>query len=80
MNTKFCLTETEDGNIKVEISGSGKELVNIIATAISHNKNIEKILSMGLIANTISIGQSVEQEDDDESFIEMLKGMKIGLA
>jgi len=79
MNVKFCLIETEDGNIKVDIVGSGKDLVNVIASAISYNEDIAEILSMGLIASAINEGQQVE-EDNDDDFVEMLKGMKIGLA
>ena len=78
MNVKFCLIETEDG-IKVDIVGSGKDLVNVIASAISYNEDIAEILSMGLIASAINKGQQVE-EDNDDDFVEMLKGMKIGLA
>jgi hypothetical protein len=79
MNVKFCLIETENGSIKVDIVGNGKDLVNVIASAISYNEDIAEILSMGLIASAINEGQQVE-EDNDDDFVEMLKGMKIGLA
>jgi hypothetical protein len=78
MNVKFCLIKTEEG-VKVEIIGNGKEIVEMIASAISYNEDIAEILSMGLIASAINEGQQVE-EDNDADFIEMLKGMKIGLA
>ena len=78
MNVKFCLIETEDG-IKVDIVGSGKDLVNVIASAISYNEDIAEILSMGLIASAISEGQKVEEDNDDE-LVHMLSKMKIGLA
>ena len=78
MNTKFCLIETEEG-VKVDIAGKGKELVEMIASAISYNEDIAEILSMSLIASAINEGQKVE-EDNDDDFVEMLKGMKIGLA
>ncbi len=78
MNTKFCLIETE-GMIKVEIEGSGKELVNILASAMEKSDNIKEIITMSLFALMMK-EEEVMEEDNDDELVKMLSKMKIGLA
>lgn len=78
MNTKFCLIETE-GMIKVEIEGSGKELVNILASAMEKSDNIKEIITMSLFALMMK-EEEVMEEDNDDELVQMLSKMKIGLA
>jgi hypothetical protein len=78
MNTKFCLIETE-GMIKVEIEGSGKELVNILASAMEKSDNIKEIITMSLMALMMK-EEEVMEEDNDDELVKMLSKMKIGLA
>lgn len=78
MNTKFCLIETE-GMIKVEIKGSGEELVNILASAMEKSDNIKEIITMSLMALMMK-EEEVMEEDNDDELVKMLSKMKIGLA
>jgi hypothetical protein len=79
MNTKFCLIETE-GMIKVEIEGSGKELVNILASAMEKSDNIKEIITMSLFALMMKEEEVVGEEESDDELVQMLSKMKIGLA
>ena len=79
MNTKFCLIETE-GMIKVEIEGSGKELVNILASAMEKSDNIKEIITMSLFALMMKEEEVVDEREDDDELAKMLSKMKIGLA
>jgi len=79
MNTKFCLIETE-GMIKVEIEGSGKELVNILASAMEKSDNIKEIISMSLLALMMREEEMKDEEPNDDELVKMLSKMKIGLA
>lgn len=78
MNAKFCLIETE-GMIKVEIEGNGKELVNILASAMEKSDNIKEIITMSLMALMMK-EEEVMEEDNDDELVKMLSKMKIGLA
>lgn len=79
MNTKFCLIETE-GMIKVEIEGSGKELVNILASAMEKSDNIKEIITMSLLAVMMKEEEVVDEGESDDELAQMLSKMKIGLA
>lgn len=79
MNTKFCLIETE-GMIKVEIEGSGKELVNILASAMEKSDNIKEIITMSLFALMMKEEEMVDEGESDDELVQMLSKMKIGLA
>ena len=79
MNTKFCLIETE-GMIKVEIEGSGKELVNILASAMEKSDNIKEIITMSLLAVMMKEEEVVDEGESDDELVKMLSKMKIGLA
>ena len=79
MNTKFCLIETE-GMIKVEIEGSGKELVNILASAMEKSDNIKDIITMSLFALMMKEEEVVDEGESDDELAKMLSKMKIGLA
>ena len=79
MNTKFCLIETE-GMIKVEIEGSGKELVNILASAMEKSDNIKEIITMSLFALMMKEEEMVNEGESDDELVKMLSKMKIGLA
>jgi hypothetical protein len=79
MNTKFCLIETE-GMIKVEIEGSGKELVNILASAMEKSDNIKEIITMSLLAVMMKEEEVVDEGESDDELVKMLSKMKIGMA
>jgi hypothetical protein len=65
--------------IKVEIEGSGKELVNILASAMEKSDNIKEIITMSLFALMMK-EEEVMEEDNDDELVKMLSKMKIGLA
>ena len=81
MSVKFCLTET-DNKIKVDVEGSGEDLINMLASAIESSSEIREILSMSFLAvmmkeEELNIGGS---EEDDEELAKVLSKMKIGKA
>jgi len=47
---QFSLTETTDGTVQVDINGTGKDLIDLLATAIESNDKIKEIITMALIA------------------------------
>lgn len=46
---KFCITAVEEG-ISMEIEGSGKDLINLLANTISESEEVEEVITMALIA------------------------------
>ena len=47
---QFSLIETTDGTIQVEINGTGKDLIELIASAMESNEKIKEIIEMSLMA------------------------------
>ena len=47
---QFSLIETTDGTIKVDINGTGKDLMAMLASAIASNEKIKEIITMALMA------------------------------
>ena len=47
---QFSLTETTEGTVQVEINGTGKDLIDLLATAMSSNEKIKEIITMALMA------------------------------
>lgn len=47
---QFSLIETSEGTIKVDIVGTGKDLVAMLASAIASNEKIKEIIEMSLMA------------------------------
>lgn len=47
---QFSLIETTDETVQVEINGTGKDLIAMLATAIESNEKIKEIITMALIA------------------------------
>jgi len=47
---QFSLIETTEGTVKVEINGTGKDLINMLASAIESNEKIKEIITMSLMA------------------------------
>lgn len=80
MSTKFCLFETND-SIKVEIEGSGKTLLNLIANAIESDDRIRELIMFSLLAVIQKQHEEqISEETEDEKLISMLSKMKVGLS
>lgn len=80
MSTKFCLLETND-SIKVEIEGSGKTLLNLIANAIESDDRIRELIMFSLLAVIQKQHEEqISEETEDEKLISMLSKMKVGLS
>ena len=47
---QFSLIETTDGQIKVDINGTGKDLMSMLASAMASNEKIKEIITMALMA------------------------------
>lgn len=47
---QFSLIETTEGTIQVDIEGTGKDLVTMLASAILSNEKIKEIITMALMA------------------------------
>jgi hypothetical protein len=47
---QFSLIETTDGKIKVAIEGKGKDLIDLLASAMESNEKIKEIIEMSLMA------------------------------
>ena len=57
------LAEEIDGKIKIEVEGSLKDLVNLIASAIDDNEDIERIFMLSFLA--VKVANSETDNDDD---------------
>ena len=77
---KFCL-RTDGTHTSVEVCETGAELSGLIATAINGDPRIREIVTMALIGIiTREAISSLEKDQSEESFKEMLSKMNIGLA
>ena len=77
---KFCLS-TDGTHTLVDISGTGPDLSNLIATAINADPGIREIVATALIAIiSHDVIRDLEKDQSEESFKEMLSKMNIGLA
>lgn len=47
---QFSLIETTEGTVKVDINGTGKDLMAMLASAIASNEKIKEIITMSLMA------------------------------
>ena len=47
---QFSLIETTEGTVQVEINGTGKDLMSMLATAMASNEKIKEIITMALMA------------------------------
>lgn len=47
---QFSLIETTEGTVKVDINGTGKDLMAMLASAMSSNEKIKEIITMALMA------------------------------
>lgn len=66
------LAEEIDGKIKIEVEGSVKDLVNLIASAIDDSEDIERIFMLAFLA--VKAANSENNEDDNLN--EILSKMK----
>jgi hypothetical protein len=57
------LAEEIDGKIKIEVEGSLKDLVNLIASAIDDNEDIERIFMLSFLA--VKAANSETDNGDD---------------
>ena len=47
---QFSLIETSEGTVQVDINGTGKDLIQLLATVIQSNEKIKEIIVMALMA------------------------------
>jgi hypothetical protein len=47
--TQFSLTETPEGTIQVAINGTGKDLIDLLVSAISSNDKIKELIETSLM-------------------------------
>jgi len=47
---QFSLIETTEGTVKVDINGTGKDLMTMLASAMASNEKIKEIITMALMA------------------------------
>jgi len=62
--THLRITEVDD-SIKLEVEGSLKDLVNLVANTIDENEDIERILALAFVAVQIKREKDNGDEDDD---------------
>jgi hypothetical protein len=48
--TQFSLIETSEGKCQVLINGTGKDLIDMISSAMASNEKIKEIITMALMA------------------------------
>jgi hypothetical protein len=58
----FSIVENKKG-IKVEIEGTGKELINLLASAIDGDDQIKDVVKMALLA--VELKNKAEEGDED---------------
>jgi DNA-directed RNA polymerase subunit L len=69
----FSLSENKNGDIKVEIEGTGKELINLLASAIDESDDVKEVVELALLA----VNLKSEAEADSEDFLnEMFSKIK----
>ena len=67
----FSLTTDEKG-IKVEIEGTGRELINLLANAIDDSDEVKDVIKMALLAVELK-----NRNENDEDFLsEMFSKIK----
>jgi hypothetical protein len=66
------LAEEIDGKIKIEVEGSVKDLVNLIASAIDDSEDIERIFMLAFLA----VKAASSENDEDDNLNEILSKMK----
>jgi len=66
------LAEEIDGKIKIEVEGSVKDLVNLIASAIDDSEDIERIFMLAFLA----VKAANSENDEDDNLNEILSKMK----
>ena len=76
--TFFRLEDSGKDTIKASVNGSGADLINLVAQAISANEDIRMVVEMALLS--VIAHEESKREDDDQELIEMLSKMKIGVA
>ena len=69
----FSLSESKNGDIKVQIEGTGKELINLLASAIDESDDVKEVVELALLA----VNLKAKAEDENEGFLnEMFSKMK----
>jgi hypothetical protein len=66
------LAEEIDSKIKIEVEGSVKDLVNLIASAIDDSEDIERIFMLAFLA----VKAASSENDEDDNLNEILSKMK----
>ena len=66
------LAEEIDGKIKIEVEGSLKDLVNLIASAIDDNEDIERIFMLSFLA----VKAATFETDNDDDLTDILSKIK----
>lgn len=79
MNTEKTFLHLEDlgETVKVEISGKGSDLVNLLCQAMTSEPTIRQLVEYSLMA---VIASEVKDEGDDEDLVDVLSKMKMGEA
>ena len=66
------LAEEIDGKIKIEVEGSLKDLVNLIASAIDDNEDIERLFMLSFLA----VKATNAETDNNDDLTDILSKIK----
>lgn len=72
---KFCITEVEGQEIKVDIEGKRMDIVAVLATVIADSEELQFMLELALMAVNAK-KEMGDGEMSDEQVIEMLSKIK----
>lgn len=72
METKFCITKTE-GHLKVEIQGEAVELMALLATVMSEDPRIKKLVVDSTVAAILE--SKFDKTTKTESSKEMIEAL-----
>ena len=77
MKTVFRIEEHEQG-IKVEVAGSGENLINMIASTLDQNSELKSLFEMALLS--VEMSKRMNQvKNEDDGLSDMLGQLGISL-
>jgi hypothetical protein len=68
---KFCITSDGEG-VNVDVEGGARDLIDLLASVVSENEDIEMVITMALLA----IHLKREDKTDDDMLSEMFSKIK----
>ena len=77
-NAFFIAEDLGNGKISLKVNGKGKDLIELFANVINNSPEMRLCIEMALVS--VMAQENEDEQENDDQLIEMLKGMKIGLA